>query len=390
MKFGVNYTPRRGWFHSWLEFDASAVAEDLDAIASLGIDHIRIFPLWPILQPNRTLIRERAIEDVATVVRLAHERGMETLVDVLNGHLSSFDYLPSWVSAWHLRNIFADPDAISGERELVRALATRLSHEAGAMGLSLGNEFIQFAASRHPFQHQITTAQAHAWLSDLLTTAKTVWPSGTHVHTHDDDLWFDPTQPFDPASAVTLGDQTTVHSWVFGRVGPRFGAGAPELDWFSRYLTELAAGWSADVERPVWLQEIGSPSNYVPPQEAARFLTANVDRLMGAHGGGISPHLRAITWWCSHDVSRSLADFPELEYTLGLFDSDGNLKPIGAAYKSAIEQWGSTVPQDVVRPTLELEVAPNQRDLTDARGEFFDSWMASALNGDVPRIVITQ
>ncbi len=34
-----------------------------------------------------------------------------------------------------------------------------------------------------------------------------------------------------------------------------------------------------------------------------------------------------MTWWCSHDVARSLADFPELEYDLGLFTNDGRRKP---------------------------------------------------------------
>src|SRR5699024_12675320 len=49
---GVNYTPRKGWFHSWSDLDPSAVDEDLAQIAALGLDHVRIFPLWPVLQPR--------------------------------------------------------------------------------------------------------------------------------------------------------------------------------------------------------------------------------------------------------------------------------------------------------------------------------------------------
>ncbi|SDU78319.1 hypothetical protein SAMN04489737_0425 [Arcanobacterium phocae] len=397
MKFGVNYTPRIGWFHSWLDFTPDHVRADLDAIASLGVDHIRIFPLWPVLQPNRTLIRQQALDDVATVVQLAHERGMDTYVDVLQGHLSSFDYLPSWVNSWHRRNIFTDPDVVSGEKALVEALATRLHDVPGARGLSLGNEFIQFAANRHPEQHKITTEQAHAWLNELLTVARTHWPEGMHVHTHDDDLWFDTGHPFDPAAAVTFGDATTVHSWVFGKVGPRFGKGSPQLQWFARYLCELAYAWgeSFGQNRPVWLQEIGSPSNYVDPADAASFLTANIERLMGSHGGGTAPNLNAITWWCSHDVSRSLADFPELEHTLGLFDSDGAIKPIGRAYREAIAtwhdaDWHAAEPTTVERPTLTLELEPQTRDWADANHGFFDQWMEQALAGEVPQIAINQ
>ncbi|QRV02207.1 hypothetical protein JTE88_00130 [Arcanobacterium phocisimile] len=393
MKFGVNYTPRIGWFHSWLDFTPDHVRADFDAIASLGVDHVRIFPLWPVLQPNRTLIRQRALDDVATVVELAHERGMDTYVDVLQGHLSSFDYLPSWVNSWHRRNIFSDPDVVSGEMALVEALASRLRDVPGAQGLSLGNEFIQFAADRHPEQHKITSAQAHDWLTQLLGVARTVWPDATHVHTHDDDIWFDTAHPFDPASAVKFGDATTVHSWVFGKVGPRFGRGSIQLEWFSRYLCELADAWGqayGHTQRPVWLQEIGSPSNYVDPGDSAQFLTANIERLMGVHGGGTAPNLNAITWWCSHDVSRSLADFPELEHTLGLCDSDGNVKPIGRAYQEAVTAWQDVEPVSIDRPTLTIDLSSQTRDLADAHHTFFDQWMEQALTGKVPQIAINQ
>ena len=89
MKFGVNYTPRQGWGHSWLDFDSEAVRDDFHAIRAIGADHVRIFPLWPLLQPNRSLIRPKAIEDVATVVEIAGECGLQVTVDVLQGPLSS-------------------------------------------------------------------------------------------------------------------------------------------------------------------------------------------------------------------------------------------------------------------------------------------------------------
>ena len=42
MKFGVNYTPRRGWFHSWLDFDAEAVRDDFHAIRAIGADEMLV------------------------------------------------------------------------------------------------------------------------------------------------------------------------------------------------------------------------------------------------------------------------------------------------------------------------------------------------------------
>ena len=98
-RFGVNYTPRIGWFHAWHDLDLDAIGEDLRAISDLGLDHVRIFPLWPLLQPNRTLIRPRALEDVRAVVDVAGTVGLDVVVDVVQGHLSSFDFVPAWLSS---------------------------------------------------------------------------------------------------------------------------------------------------------------------------------------------------------------------------------------------------------------------------------------------------
>lgn len=384
MKFGVNYTPKDGWFHSWLDFDIAKVREDFATIASIGADHVRIFPLWPILQPNRTLIRTRAIDDVVATVEAAGEAGLNASVDVLQGHLSSFDFVPSWLSTWHRRNKFTDGQVVQAQGALVKELGQALRGHKNATGLTLGNEFIQFAATRHPDPDLISFDEAAAWLDYLFEQAKESWPDGVHVHCHDDDLWFDDTQPFLPQHAVTKGDMTTVHSWVFGRIGPRFGKDAKELPWFARYICELAAAWGPG--RPLWLQEIGAPENYVTPDKATDFLTQTVDILMGDSGGGVTPGLQAITWWCSHDVSRDLADFPPLEHTLGLIGQDGNPKPIGEAFKAAANKWGDTEYSPTSREAISLPDGEWRRSTTDATGDLFDRWVCTALEGQVNAI----
>lgn len=96
MRFGVNYTPRVGWFHSWLDLDLDAIREDFEQIAALDLDHVRIFPLWDLIQPNRGLIRPAGLAAVGDVVDAAAEYGLDVNVDALQGHLSSFDFLPAW------------------------------------------------------------------------------------------------------------------------------------------------------------------------------------------------------------------------------------------------------------------------------------------------------
>ena len=371
MRWGVNYTPRVGWFHSWLDLDLSEVQRDFEQIAALGLDHVRIFPLWPILQPNRSLIRGRALDDVAAVVAAAHASGLETVVDVLQGHLSSYDFLPSWVTSWHRENLFSSERIIDGQRALVTAMGNRLRSEPGALGLSVGNEFIQFAADRHPEQHRTTAREAGVWLQTLLQAARESFPQGLHTHSFDDDLFFDPTHPFVPAHAVELGDVTTVHSWVFGHLGPHVGVDHPWLPLFARYLCELAVAWSPDPARPVWLQEVGAPSTHVTPERSGEFVTQTLQALVGME------QLWGVTWWCSHDVSRELVDFPELEYSLGLFDAEGTIKDTGRALRDFIaSSLAATTPTPRTALVFDDTDLAEARRATAATGNTFAQWAA--------------
>src|ERR1035441_6829175 len=61
-RFGVNYTPSRNWWFCWNEWDADPIQRDLDAIAALGADHLRIMLVWPFFQPNATYVSPLHLE----------------------------------------------------------------------------------------------------------------------------------------------------------------------------------------------------------------------------------------------------------------------------------------------------------------------------------------
>lgn len=391
-KLGANYTPRRGWFHSWNSLDPARIRDDLAQIADLGLDHVRIFPLWPVLQPNRTLISSPAIDDVLTVVDLAGEQGLEISVDLLQGHLSSYDFLPAWVSTWHRRNMFTDPDVVDAQKQLARVLGGELAGRPHVTGMTLGNEIGQFAVSYHPDPHPVTSEEATTWTRELLETVDQYLPGRRNHHSFDDTLWFKDDHPFTPADAVTLGASTTVHSWVFTGAGQALGAGHPALGLYGRYLIEVADLWQrrlgAPRDRRIWLQEIGAPTPWVDAEQAPVFAETSI-RTALTH-----PAVEAVTWWCSHDVDRELADFPEVEYSLGLFDADGRIKPIGEAVGAlaaqsgpdAVDQAGTTGARaQPVAPLLIDGLSPDgsNRSLLGPRGEIFARWIADALDGAV-------
>ena len=96
-----------------------------------------------------------------------------------------------------------------------------------------------------------------------------------------------------------------------------------------------------------------------------------------------------MTWWCSHDVSRRLTDFPELEYSLGSFDEAGRPKPIALRYAETARELraAGTAP---LTPTLAVEVAVDADDVPLSRsalapgGVIFEEWTRLALAGPAP------
>ncbi|GAB3798840.1 cellulase family glycosylhydrolase [Humibacter antri] len=373
LRFGVNYTPSRQWMHSWLALKPDDVRRDFAQIAGLGLDHVRVFPLWPLLQPNRTLIRAGALDDVRTVVDIAAEFGLDAGVDVIQGHLSSFDFIPAWLATWHDRNMFSDPQAVDAQIELVRALGSRLADAPNFLGLTLGNEVNQFSDRPHPSPWPIHAEQAQAWLTGLLDAAAQVAPQRQHVHSEYDAVWYLDGHPFTPAHASRFGAMTTVHSWIFNGTAQRYGGVSTASSRHAEYLIELSRAFQTDPGRRIWLQEVGAPSNCLTEAEVPGFVEATVRSAARTEG------LWGITWWCSHDVSRELADFPELEYTLGLIDQTGAAKPAGLRFAELAAELRETRLHIARSTAIVIDVDANEvpvsRSALSPGGAVFQAWV---------------
>ncbi|MCX5404206.1 glycosyl hydrolase [Streptomyces sp. NBC_00335] len=389
LRFGANYTPTRGWFHHWLDFDLDEVKADLDSIAGLGLDHVRVFPLWPVFQPNRTLIRPRAVEQLVALADAAADRGLDVNVDGLQGHLSSFDFLPAWTGTWHRRNIFSDPQVVAGQEEYLRTLAAALADRPNFLGMTVGNEINQFSDDPHPSPDRITQEQAGRWLERMLAACEAGAPGRMHLHAEYDAAWYQDGHPFTVAQAARLGAATAVHSWVFNGTAQRHGRTGTATEHHAAYLIELSKAWARDPHRPVWLQEVGAPAPLIQPEHAASFTEATVTNALDC------PGLWGVTWWCSHDVSRELADFPELEYGLGLLTNDRRTKPAGEVIARITEEWRGREHRPAVRRTaLAVDVggaesAPN-RSACAPGGAFFEAWAALTAQGVRPAVVLAE
>ncbi|WP_240322707.1 glycoside hydrolase 5 family protein [Austwickia chelonae] len=377
LRVGANYVPSRNWFYSWLDLDLDDIRRDFDDLADVGLDHVRVFPIWPWIQPNRGHLRGPAIEDVRSVLDAAHERGLQVCLDLLQGHLSSFDFLPSWVSTWHRRSVFTDAQVRSGLVSYVSTMCRTLGEHPALFAITTGNE----VNNLWPV-NETTPQDSLKWAEELVDVIRCEAPQVASLHSVFSDAWTVSGHPFTPAEAVDIGDWTTVHSWIFN--GPSALASHVDescLSW-ADYLVQLAVAATPEVARPVWLQEVGAPGPDVPAEQAADFARAVLTRVVD------EPRLVGVTWWSSHDISRDLVDFPEREYDLGLFTVDHQRKPVAEVLADFAGRELPMVPRkqkldiDVdVRAALRGDI--DRRDELAAGSPFHRQWVQTRATGPV-------
>ena len=89
-RFGVNYTPSHNWWFCWNDWDADPIKRDLDAIAALGADHMRLMLVWPFFQPNPKWVSPAHLARLDQLLTLMGERKLDALVTVFTGQLSGW------------------------------------------------------------------------------------------------------------------------------------------------------------------------------------------------------------------------------------------------------------------------------------------------------------
>jgi hypothetical protein len=163
-----------------------------------------------------------------------------------------------------------------------------------------------------------------------------------------------------------------VHSWIFNGTAARYGALSPQSVRHAEWMIELSKAFATDPTRKVWLQEVGAPSMNLAEAEMPEFCARTIEAAL------TTADLYAITWWCSHDVSRSLADYKDLEYSLGLLDTENRVKPLGRRFADLIAEAKRGTPP---RPrTVGVVVDVDERDLPLSRaalgpgGAIFERW----------------
>jgi len=197
-RFGVNYTPSHNWWYCWNDWDAEPIKRDLDAIAALGADHLRIFPIWPFFQPNPKQVSQPHLERLDQLLTLMGERKLDALVTAFTGGLSAFFFMPPFppppqaghtissacfFNSLRMWGASQAPEAIvqeilkmwgDAEELFVRELARTMNTHHNVIGFDLGNEIDNCWSA--------PTQDGDAWMARMFALTDEVLPKHVHVN----------------------------------------------------------------------------------------------------------------------------------------------------------------------------------------------------------------
>lgn len=104
---GINYQPRQqthpddGPF-GWRRIDVGAVRHEMQHIADLGCDTIRLTLTWEAFQPGMARIGSRAMRNLERVLDLAQQAGLRAIASLLHGTQGGALQLPVWATGLKL------------------------------------------------------------------------------------------------------------------------------------------------------------------------------------------------------------------------------------------------------------------------------------------------
>ena len=171
-RFGVNYTPSHNWWFCWNDWNPDPIQRDLDAIAALGADHMRIMLVWPFFQPNPKWVSPAHLDRLDQLITLMGERHLDALVTVFTGQLSGWFFLPPFNRLSD--GFYTDPLMWDAQELFVRELGRTMKPHGNVIGFDFGNELTR--AGRRPIP------AGDAWMKRMFALMYEVLPERLNVN----------------------------------------------------------------------------------------------------------------------------------------------------------------------------------------------------------------
>jgi hypothetical protein len=178
-----------------------------------------------------------------------------------------------------------------------------------------------------------------------LTTCDEVAPNKFHANGIDLSHWFSDFG-FSREQIATTGHASVVPAYIyFDGLLERYKYSDPASLHLAEFEIELAYAYHNDLDRRVWVEEIGVGSKELPESYKPQFMEQTVRNIVATGKAW------GITWWCSHDIDPAKKCFDSYEYGLGLLDLQNRPKPMGRKFAELASEFRGSHPEVTPRRT---------------------------------------
>jgi endo-1,4-beta-mannosidase len=314
---GELHSLSHNWWFCWNDWDADPIRRDLDAIASLAADHLRLLLIWPYFQPNPKWVSTLHLQRLDQLLALMAERQLDALITVFTGQLSGWYFLPPFNKPGE--GFFTDSGMWAAQELFIRELAKVVGNRPNVIGFDLGNEIN--TCWNGP------TEAGDQWMARMFKLADSVMPGRLNVNGVDHHPWFEKTT----FSAQALASQRmpVMHCYPWWTGALKYGGpmDPPSVKLLAG-MAALIRSYAGSQQKPVWAGEFNTCIEALKEKQQAEWL----ERAVSA---AIDEGVAWFTYWDSHDVDRKFA-FNAVEYSLGLLTNDGRVKEQGRMFRQLV------------------------------------------------------
>ncbi len=353
MSLGVNYWASHAATRMWSQWNESVVEKDIQALAGIGCEYLRVFPLWPDFQPimilrancfkggykrgyaytgerplphteaGRAGVDETMMERFERLCDIAQQNNMKVIVPLINGHMTFRIYNPPAVEGL---DHFTDPESLMWQGKFIHYFVKRMKHHPAIVAWEIGNESNCLSAA----ESRATAWSWSAFVTDAIRAEDNSRPvcSGMHsLHVHD-------SKGNIRQSGWTFHDQAELCDTLTSHPYPMWRDyinrdKSNTLRWVLQTATENQM--YADISgKEAFAEEVGTLRRTFSTFEALGDSLRNILWALWSNDS------RALLWWCAYD--QTAMEFPPYDWDEagmehGVLTADYRVNPTGRALR---------------------------------------------------------
>ncbi len=327
---GCNYWASNAGAEMWQKFDEKIIADDIRKLSEYGVKCIRAFPNWRDFQPVKPMVGalgrtvgycmdtdsnvyyldKKMLKNFSCFLDICSKYNVKVIVGLLTGWMSGGLFVPV---ALNDRNLISDPLAQYFEQLFIKGFVETFKDNDAIIAWDLGNECNCMSSVDNRWEAASWTAM----VANAIRSADCMRPVVSGMHSLEiDGNWT-------IADQANFTDILTTHPYPYWCEHTRVDK---TLSLRTTMLPTAQTKFYAEIgKKPCLAEELGTMGPMLCSNEAAAdFLRINMFSLW-ANG------MSGVMWWCANE-QLNLDTFPYticmVERELGLFDIDGNAKPV--------------------------------------------------------------